>query len=236
MKRKDVLELGFQKALKSQKSADDLVVVLHGACKNKNHMNYIAKALIDAEYSVYNVEFNSRHYKTIDVANMLIPKVIRAAKYYKTIHFVGHSMGGLIIRLMLSRYIPENLGRVVQIATPNWGSELSSYFKNVWLYKKIYGRCAEDFIPDGDLLKNLDCNINYELGSIAGNISNPIFNLLFKFKPNDCRVLIESTRIPGMKDHIKIKATHNNIVKLHKTAYQVKFFLLNGVFDHNSFE
>ena len=48
-------------------------------------------------------------------------------------------MGGLVIRALLNRYRPDNLGRVVQIGTPNHGSEVADFLKNDWLYRLFFG-------------------------------------------------------------------------------------------------
>ena len=64
------------------------------------------------------------------------------------VHFVGYSMGGLIIRAYLQKYRPQHLGRVVMLGTPNQGSEVADAIRHFWLYRRFYGPAGQELITD----------------------------------------------------------------------------------------
>src|SRR5262245_38820374 len=48
------------------------------------------------------------------------------------IHFVGHSLGGILIRWLVAHQPPPRLGRIVLLGSPNCGSRLAD-FTRPWL-------------------------------------------------------------------------------------------------------
>ncbi len=56
----------------------------------------------------------------------------------RAIHFVTHSMGGVLVRYYVSRHRPENLGRVVMLSPPNRGREAADHLRDSALYKWFY--------------------------------------------------------------------------------------------------
>ena len=139
-------------------------------------------------------------------------------------------MGGLLTRAYLKQYHPKNLGSVVIIGTPNKGSELADYFKNFWIYKKLYGPAGQELITDQkDFESIFSSSYKYDIGVIAGNRSiNPISSLIID-KPSDGRVSVESTKLDGAK-HIIIPCSHI-FLPLNKEVWnQTLFFLHNKKF------
>ena len=148
----------------------------------------------------------------------------------KPIHFVGYSMGALMVRVLIHKYNYKNLGRVVQLAPPNGGSEVADFLKNFWLYKKIYGPAGQQLITDQSAIKNLFGDVNYELGIIAGNFSiDPISSIIIS-KENDGKVAVEKTKLEGMKSHIVISASHTFFPSNKEVLKQTLYFLKNGSF------
>jgi pimeloyl-ACP methyl ester carboxylesterase len=60
-----------------------------------------------------------------------------------SLHFVCHSMGGLLARVYLARYRPQRLGRVVMLGTPNGGSEIADRLKNFTAYRAFFGPAGQ---------------------------------------------------------------------------------------------
>lgn len=217
----------------SSKTAE-AIVILHGVCRNSKHMSYIADSLQVLGYRVHNIDYKCRYQGAGKIVRDSSIQVKHIAKGYNKLHFVGHSLGGLIIRGILTAYMPINLGKVIQIAPPNQGSELANILQNRWLYKKIYGKVSQDLIPNSSFLNSLEQAPSYELGIIAGNSFNLLVNCLLKFKRNDCRVAIEETFLDSAKDHVVININHNQIVRSRETLKQIRNFLIDGVFEHEN--
>ena len=209
------------------------VIVLHGITKTNRIMKHLSKSLSEHGFNVYNITYPSTEYTIQELAEFVYNKAYELGlNDRKKTHFVGHSMGGLIIRHFIYKFKPENIGRVVMIGTPNHGSQLTDKFKDWWLYKKDFGtKAGRQIGTDMYGLKNAFGKVDYELGIIAGNKNgNPYFS---KILPNedDGMVTVESTKLEGMKEHIILKLKHNQLVSNKKSIRQVIYFLRNGYFE-----
>jgi predicted alpha/beta hydrolase family esterase len=217
----------------SSLKAEEVVMLFHGACKTSKQMSYIESSLHKLGYRTCNINYSWRYQESAKIVEEMLWQVKRIEMRYNKVHFIGHSLGGLIIRGVLTQYKPKNLGKVIHIASPNQGSKLASQFKSRWLYKKAYGKVSQDLIVNSKFLKMLETDIEYELGTIAGNSSNLLVNCLLKFERNDGRVTESEAILEGAKDHIVINANHNQVVKSACALHQIRMFLLNGKFDHD---
>lgn len=147
---------------------------------------------------------------------------------YDRIHFVGHSMGGLIIRLFLSRNRIENIGRCVMIATPNRGSELVNAI--AWFTPLTFlMRPLRAFRTDGVSVQPLVNNPSTEIGAIAGNGDGLLFGRFMR-KENDGRVPVDSVPFTGVKDFLVLPYNHHEIHHRCETAGYTLMFLKEGTF------
>jgi len=183
-------------------------------------------------YQVLNVGYPSTRFPL----ERLIEHVHRKVEgfncdHQRKIHFVGYSMGGLLARGVIHKHRPPNLGRVVQLASPNQGSEVADFWKNNFLFKWIFGPAGQEL---GTKEKNMDQilgPVDFELGVISGNRTwDPISSMLIQ-GPNDGKVSVESTKVPGLTDHIIIPATHTFIIYNREAWNQTLHFLVNGKFN-----
>ena len=149
-----------------------------------------------------------------------------------SIHFVGHSMGGLLARAYLARYRPKRLGRVVMLGTPNSGSEIADRLKNVLPYRAWFGPAGQQLITTRDAaLDAILPPIDYPVGIIAGDRSIYPISSVFLPRPHDGRVSVENTRLDGMVDHVVIAVSHPSLVRSRLTIEQTIAFLRHGRFD-----
>lgn len=217
-------------------NSGDYVVVLHGIARSSSHMAPLAEFLSQNGYDVINMDYPSTDYRLDKLAKrtseQLATKLIDKDK---TVHFVGYSMGGLLTRIILNKYRPENLGRVVQLAAPNHGSEVSDFLENNWLYQKIYGPAGQQLVTrKQDDLAELLGKVDYELGVVAGNSTiDPISSTIIP-NDDDGKVSIESTKVEGMKDHIVVSASHTFFPSNKQAQAQALYFLKNGQFNHKN--
>ena len=210
----------------------ETVVVLHGISKDNRITYLLSKRLSEAGFEIYNISYPYKNETIQDISDFLHKKIIDLGIDKKEkINFVGHSMGGLIIRNYIHKYHPKNLHRVVMVATPNHGSELADKLQNWKIYKWKFGTVsAKQLGTDQFNLKNAFGNVNYELGIIAGKTWwNPIFSYILPGE-DDGIVSVESTKLDGMKEHIILNFPHTTGIMKKSVANNVIKFLKNGTF------
>lgn len=208
------------------------IILIHGIFRTNSCMKKIARFFENKNYKTLNIEFPSTKYDISSLAKIIHQEVKEFAQQVTKIHFIGHSIGGLIIRTYLNTYSLENLGRVVMLGTPNNGSEIADFLKDFYLYKKLYGPAGQQLITDQSKFKNIFGSINYELGVIAGISSFHFIANKIIGKESDGRVSVISTKVEGMKDHITIKSTHVGLTS-NKEAWQfTKNFIETGNFNY----
>jgi len=210
------------------------IILVHGYFRTQKDMVDLKRNLEGLGYEGILVDlpltFNNIEYAT-SIFKERINQIIYNLKEDEKISLVGHSTGGLVIRLFLSntKYI-DKIHRCVLIATPNEGCQLAD----------IASRISRIFINIFKTLKSLrhesveKLNFihrdNIEIGAIAGNKSNLILGKLIKAE-NDGRVEVRSVIYDELKDFIIIPYNHNEMHHKFKTAELVHSFLQKGNFN-----
>jgi len=210
----------------------ETVVLLHGLGRASDAMDSIAKRLRKAGYEVIGIDYPSRKLPENALLALIRHRVISCCAYKRRVHFVGHSLGGLLIRGLLESRPLNNLGRVVLLGTPNHGSELADRLKAAdleWV-NVIAGPTALRLGTDANSFPNRLKAPYYEIGVIAGNRSlNPIGSWLIP-GPDDGMVSIASTRLTGMSDFLIAPADHILMRYSKRIASAIIHFLRHGRF------
>ena len=150
------------------------------------------------------------------------------------IHFVTHSLGGILVRHYLNNNNISALGNVVMLGPPNKGSELVDVFSKISLFDDINGPAGSQLGTTADSVPNSLGAVAFNLGVIAGSRSlNPAYSYFIE-GDNDGKVSVESTRVRGMSDHIIMAVSHSFMMLNPKVIRQVKHFLAFARFDHES--
>jgi len=220
----------------------ELVVALHGLNVTHHTMGRLARALGAAGYNVVNRTYPSRTMPLERIATEWLPELLKKhnAAAAPRVHFVTHSLGGILTRLWLQeKGAPANLGRIVMIAPPNQGSEVPDHFRVRGkalrsLFQFVASANAEQLGTDDESaprkLSRAKFPAGVELGVIAGNRwVNPFFLSWFKGE-NDGTVSVASTRLAGMRDHIVMPHSHTGIIMRGAVAEQTLHFLREGKF------
>ena len=152
------------------------VVLLHGLGRGAYSMRPLAKTLRVAGYDVSNLEYDSRGRGPAELIADLSRKVAEyCGEKQAPLHFVTHSLGGILVRGYLAEGRPVNLARVVLLAPPNQGSELVDAVGDVAAFEALLGPTAVELGTNSDSLPNRLGPADYEVGVIAGRQSiNPI--------------------------------------------------------------
>lgn len=184
------------------------VVLLHGIARSASHMMDLEKFLTQKGYKVFNLDYPSTSHTLEKLTAIVAADINKKIRADKPVHFIGYSMGGIVTRAILNKYRPDNLGRVVQLASPNKGSEVADFLQDNWLYEKVYGPAGKQLITEGAGLDELLGKVDYELGVVAGTFSiDPVSSSLIP-GDDDGKVSVESTKVEGMKDHVLVYASH----------------------------
>lgn len=213
-------------------TGQDGVVLLHGILRRAASMQKLEQALAAEGYRVLNLDYPSREQDLAQIVDGLsAPITAFEAELTGNLHFVTHSMGGLVARAYLNRCRPKRLGRVVMLAPPNEGSEIADLLRRNWLYRSAFGPAGGQLATQrSEELCHLLGEVDYPLGVIAGDRSLYVFASLVLPGPNDGRVSVERTRVAGMSDHIVLPTTHPLIMRDPEAMAQTIHFLRHGRF------
>ena len=222
----------LQSELKFINKHSECIILIHGLARTSRCMNKAASLLTAYGYDVININYPSQKNKISELVSLYIHPAIKncETKAYRQIHFLTHSMGGIILRYYLATHSIKNLGKTVMLAPPNQGSEVVDKIGHLRLFYLLNGPAGRQLGTDKDSIPMQLGKLNFEAGIITGYRSiNPLLSLLIPGK-NDGKVAVERAKIKGMKDFLLVPSTHAFIMQRSKVIYQALYFIQQGVF------
>jgi hypothetical protein len=208
----------------------ECVILLHGLARTEKSLVKLENKLIDEGYHTINQGYPSTKHKIEKLAKDTISKALSKCLDGEKIHFVTHSMGGILVRQYLKENTIDNLGRVVMLGPPNKGSQVVDNLQNTPGFKFMNG-------PAGMQLGTGKMNVpdqlgpaDFELGIIAGTRSINLILSTMLPNPDDGKVSVANTKLEGMSDHISLPVTHPFMMRNNEVMDQVIYFLKNGSF------
>jgi triacylglycerol lipase len=214
----------------------EYVILLHGLGRTRRSMRPIEKSLSAHGYVVVNIDYPSRKHPIEYLADKFLGDVLEPYKKIPNarIHFVTHSLGGIVVRYYLKHHRLSGLGRVVMLSPPNQGSEVVDWLKEKRLFKKIHGPAGQQLSASANSFL-LDLGpVTFELGIITGDKAFEPWAPFIIPGPNDGRVSVERAKVQGMKDLIVLPHGHTFIMRSPGVIGQVLNFLGHGLFKHAS--
>jgi pimeloyl-ACP methyl ester carboxylesterase len=208
----------------------DSVILLHGLARSEKSMRLLERALKQRGYRVVNAGYDSRSSDIETLAVAAIEPALKACTDSQRVHFVTHSLGGILVRQYLAHHDIDNLGRVVMLGPPNKGSEVVDRLGHVPGFHFINGDAGLELGTGAASVPNRLGRADFDVGIIAGTRSvNLILSSLIP-GANDGKVSVESTRLEGMNDHLEMAVTHPFMMRNDAVIDQVIHYLDTGKF------
>ena len=214
-----------------------IVILLHGFAGVAIMNRPLAAMLRRAGYRPIDLGYQSWAKSLEQVCTHLGPRLKAIDEASNApIHFVAHSMGGLVARALIHRERPTNLGRVVMLGTPNGGSEIADFLHRQALLRIVLGQAAPALVTQRPATVDAMLGVvDYPVGIIAGN--KPLLPLTIGRLvplPSDGKVSVASTRLAQATDHITLPLPHS-LLPYHSAAQgQIRAFLEQGQFAHDA--
>ncbi len=197
-----------------QDDAPDLVVLVHGMGRTRLSMLPLQWELERGGFEVLNWGYGSTSESVAEIGAALATTVdsAHAAIPGRPIHFVGHSLGNIVVRWMLANRRPEGVGRVVMLAPPNRGSRYADRFAPWlgWLLKPL----SELTTAAGSTVRSLPDSVGAEFAIVAG--------------AGDGKVSVEETDLPGAAVRVVVPSGHTFIMARRDVQHLVLAFLRGG--------
>ena len=221
-------------AVPSPAQSAECVVFLHGLARTSASMEKAAAIFEESGYVVANVDYPSRRFPIEDLAPLAVEAGLDECPADSVIHFVTHSLGGILVRYYLEQNEISNLGRVLMFAPPNKGSEVVDRLRHFPGFRAINGPAGNQLGTGEDSIPLMLGPVNYEVGVIAGTRTfNPILSQYLK-NPDDGKVSVANTKVAGMTDFIVLPHSHPFIMKSHDAIDQAFAFIETGHFEHGT--
>jgi pimeloyl-ACP methyl ester carboxylesterase len=192
----------------------ELVFTLHGLGRTRLSMAWLARSLEREGYRVVNWGYRSGRAMIADFGQALADEVGRQAGAAPRIHFVGHSLGNIVVRWMLAHAPPPRPGRVVMLAPPNQGSRAADRYAR-WLGRLLRPLPELRTAPDSTT-RTLPPATGTEIGIIAGRF--------------DAKVSVAESHLAEAVATLVVPAAHTFVMNRRDVRGLVVRFLRTGSF------
>ncbi|WP_420125203.1 esterase/lipase family protein [Longimicrobium sp.] len=202
------------RAAAEAKDTRELVVLVHGMGRSPASMWLLARRLEADGYRVLNFGYPSTRGTVAELGARLARRAGQRTGAAPRVHFIGHSLGTVVIRSMLAQDPPERMGRVVMLAPPNqgasaadrWAPHLGSMMPAIRELRTTPESTARTLVlPEG-----------VDVGIIAG--------------ARDRKVRVAETYLPGARDHVVVNGFHSFLMNRTDVHLLIARFLRNGRF------
>lgn len=186
-------------------------------------MRFMQLRLRTARFDVELLDYPSRKASIDELTDILWDQLPPEG----ALHFVGHSLGGILAKNLMRRLPEERRGRIVQLGAPNFGSEIAARAE---IFGPIMGPVLAELKPHA----NHDDD-DLDIGAIAGTAALPALSLITGIEgENDGKVSVQSAwgNAPEGK-RIKLATAHSTIMLSPEVIAATIEFLLTGEFSEN---
>lgn len=229
-----LISLALLAVAASPAQSAECVVFLHGLARTSASMEKAAAAFEESGYAIANISYPSRKFPIEELAPLAIEAGLEKCPADSIVHFVTHSLGGILVRYYLEQHEITNLGRVLMFAPPNKGSEVVDSLRHFPGFRAINGPAGYQLGTGEDSVPLMLGPVDYEVGVIAGTRTfNPILSQYLR-NPDDGKISVENTKVAGMTDFLAVPHSHPFIMKSSDAIDQAFSFIETGQFTHEA--
>jgi pimeloyl-ACP methyl ester carboxylesterase len=213
--------------------SSDCVVLLHGLNRSWRTMGKMAESLQQDGFSTANVDYPSSTTTIEELAPLAVNEGLQQCRQTGAtkMHFVTHSLGGILLRYAQSQEPIPDLGRVVMLGPPNQGSEVIDKTRNWPGFRMLSGEAGQQLGTDADSIPSQLGPVDFELGVIAGTgTTNPWMSAMMLPDEDDGKVTVARTRVEGMDDFKVVSDSHFAMMKSNSIIEATIRFLRSGSF------
>lgn len=193
---------------------------------------YLVKRRLEREHGLHAVLFNYPSVRGAldDNATALVDFI--HAQDAERIHIIGHSLGGVLALRAYAGFPDLPPGRIVCLGSPLTGSRAARILHAKEWAEDLIGKSLPDGVVHGTAAEWADRVVRErDVGVIAGTISVGLGRLVTRFdEANDGTVAVSETRLPGVRDHLVVRASHQGLLVSADVADQAAAFLKRGEF------
>ena len=211
--------------------ARETVVLIHGMKRTGRSMGKMAREMENAGYNAVVCSYpsdKSVHATATNLFAALAPIIETAPR----VHFVTHSLGGILLRDAFRDGAPPNLGRVVMLGPPNGGSQHIDRFAGLPLFETFWGTPAPELGTGTNSFPASLPSIDFPCGVIAGS-RHGILGWMLPGE-NDGKVTVTNAWTTGLADFVVLPTGHTWMMRNNAVISNVLAFLRTGAFHAES--
>jgi hypothetical protein len=210
---------------RKQRNKETSVIFVHGLWMNGMEMSLLRHRLSRFGYQPWSFHYSSTRLDLFEIVTLLNAFLEQVPA--QTIHFVGHSLGGLVVLKLFEIFPNQRPGRIVALGTPYHGSETARRFMRF---------PGSQYLIGHSIVQLLKGNVpvwsgERDLGVIAGTLNLGLGRLIGAIgHSGDGTINLEETSIPRARDSLTLPVSHMGLVLSRKVAMEAYHFLEYGQF------
>jgi triacylglycerol esterase/lipase EstA (alpha/beta hydrolase family) len=201
---------------KPENDTHEAVILIHGMGRTSLSMLSPALFLRNKGFTVFLYGYTSTRHTIRTHAEKLLDFLEKIVKDdFIRIHFVTHSLGGIVARLALANFTNPKIGRMVMTAPPNQGSVTANAVAKIPFASKLLKPLDELMNGKNAFVKTVPVP-EMEIGVIAGSM--------------DGKVKVEESHLENEKAHLTVDSHHSFIMNRKDVKDAIYGFIKNGSF------
>lgn len=205
-----------------------VLMLVHGIWSRGLEMHWMARQLRRSGYRCHLWRYPSLRTGMDDLAACLARdvQILAAGSSAATVHYLAHSLGGLVVCNSLLHHpeLPE--GRVVCVGSPLLGSQVAHVLSDSRLVRPVVGVNASALVRGVPRL-----SAAHATGMIAGTAALGVGQFVLRFRErNDGTVAVSETRHPDLADHCLVNASHTGMLRSARVVRLAERFFREGRF------